>query len=184
MALAGEDQLMAKGRDETGYTGGILNSDPFINATNSGEFKLGKRPPAFPGSGMTQARNAAASRAMGQDEPMPNPEPSLPPPEGGMPNPEGDLPAPSQSKTYGSEGDPYEYQVNPDGSVKIISGPTGEGMDLKTGPAYQAIMGQIASGQLKPKAEDPVTAMPDEQKQKLGWEDPRTELPRLEAARK
>lgn len=208
---------MAKGHDDTGYSGGILNSDPFLHATNPEGFGYGKKLPSMPGSEMNQARQAAAERAL---NPMANPMPAIdkamtPPTDnslwapggpmygkGRMPDrpelPEGETAAPEPKGTfqYGAEGDPYDYQLNPDASVTIKTGPTGEGATLKEGAAYQAIMAQIASGQLKPKnpeqkrsltgelPEDQMARVPPEQRQSMGWEDPRTELARLDAARK
>lgn len=47
---------------------------------------------------------------------------------------------------FGTKGDPYTYQMNEDGSITILAGPTGVGTKLDKGVAYDAIKGQIESG--------------------------------------
>ncbi len=54
---------------------------------------------------------------------------------------------------YGAEGDPYTYRVEPDGAVTIVSGPTGEGVRLDSGHAFDVILAQIKSGQLSRKSD-------------------------------
>ena len=49
---------------------------------------------------------------------------------------------------YSADGDPYLYRVEPDGSVTILGGPTGKGMNLTKGAPFDAIKSQIMSGQL------------------------------------
>lgn len=50
--------------------------------------------------------------------------------------------------TYGAKGDPYAYTVNDDGSITLTEGPTGKGVTLRKGTAFDAIMKQITDGVL------------------------------------
>lgn len=63
--------------------------------------------------------------------------------------PDGKPGGPAKPGTYAAAGDPYTYKLNDDGSVTIVSGPSGAGKTMASGPAYDSILEQILSGQLK-----------------------------------
>lgn len=71
------------------------------------------------------------------------------------------------SKTYEAEGDPYKYEELPDGSITITEGPTGKGVTLTHGVAFQAIKDQIKSGQLKKRLADPKAGAPSPMKAEI-----------------
>lgn len=136
-------------------------------------FKLGGKPippqpkgsmaQIEPRSALAQAKRAAIAKAMPIDPGQPSLELGQSQgPDEGTPAPE-----PKGTFTYQAEGDPYKYQLNPDASIQLTDG-TGQSMTLKEGPAFQAIMGQIANGQLKPtEPVDPLKMTADQAGQQL-----------------
>jgi hypothetical protein len=104
--------------------------------------------------GLSGARNAAAESAM------------APPVEEEAVEEEEEVvetapaaPAAPKPGTYTADGDPYTYKVDGDGSVTIMEGPTGSGQKLTKGAAYDAIVGQIRSGQLKGDSKPPMPGL-------------------------
>lgn len=114
---------------------------------------------------LAQARMAAAERALAPPPKAVNTEtsdlldaiarqPATHAPEQHFgPGEQTAAPTPQRVTAYQAEGDPSRYEVDPDGSITIKNG--GEVMGtVSSGSAYNAIMGQIASGQLQPASPD------------------------------
>lgn len=77
------------------------------------------------------------------------------------PSPAAALKAQPKPGTYTAKGDPYTYRVDADGGVTIMEGPSGTGQKLTKGAAFNAIVGQIQSGQLTKGADGSPGLSPD-----------------------
>lgn len=91
-----------------------------------------------------------------------------------MVGPDGKPGGPAKPGVYGADGDPYAYRLNDDGSVTILQGPTGQGHTLSKGVAYDAILGQIVSGQLALAGPSTLPPKPDKVDDRTAFQPPST----------
>lgn len=145
-AAADKSNRMAEG--EPGASGirvpGASVRDPGVDAMAAAGPR--SRAAAQSSNGYAADKMAAVRSAMGADQPEPEaaePAAAPPPPETG-----GSAPPPSPGK-YKAEGDPWTYEVGADGQI-TVSKDGGEPIPVEPGTkAYNAIAGQVKSGQLK-----------------------------------